>query len=1613
MTPLIRVSTLSILVVCLSCGDGRPTLSAPETETGTVSGFFLKGRGQRITLYRVADGARSTAVGSAQVGDDGTFSVGVGAAHGPFLLVASGGSLLDDATGATVPLNSEELTTLLPSFSTASHLTGVSVSPISHLTAGLALRYVRSEGLDLATAYEEAAGHLHNHFGGLDWRRVAPTDLTTTAVTTLDDSARAGLLHAALSQQARLISEATGLTPGARVTGLTLTQALYQDLTADGFFDGASAQGTLSLPSGAIPPAAYQLSGSTARADLAHAVARFLESDRNASKGFRPADVQTLVSALAGNSNSRIFRTPGGLVDIDPPSVAFVTPAAGSGINGTVSVTARCEDPSGITSCRFTAPQQLAQLQPSIDGTTATLTGPLDVSSTPDGPLTITVRAEDPFGNATTQDLAVIVSNRGPSISITAPSEGNTLSGNVTITAAATAQQGAVRRLELRNPPPGVGADTLPAADSFAATWDTRQPPEGAVQLTFRAEDEFGAITDATITVQVDNVPFGSITAVVSAGAPVAGATVKLVALDDAGQPATTRPGGAVLGQGGPTEQDGRITFTLSEENWDGPVQLQASGTGLSYVDPSDGTSPVAVPSTFTFTSAIPRYRTGDALTAPVTLYTTLADSAASAFGRGRNPSTPATSYASALGVVDPLFEAHVSGSIRWPIRTTVPVSLTQPPTQTLRDVVYAALPDVALNQLARRVAISAGLTPVQGFDALKLVALLQRDVSDGTFDGHEGGLLLRVLGSPHYELSTDELRVRMALALDAFVTGSQNRTGLTRADLRAAEPNIYDSLSLDQSALFGDAPPVPFDTNPPEVTWRITFTGDDGVTHEAPVGAEQLVANTLALEVTAVDPEGSGVRALTVTAGGNHLNGQTTAPGRVTGTWTPTADGTLELLAVAEDGLGNRAEVRRVVRVDNTPPEVAVTSPATGLFHGSGALQLASEASDSNGVASQVVTGLPGATVTGTSSLTGTWTPAANLADGPLTSTWTACDQVGNCRVTERAFNVDRTAPLLSYAHPPPRHTNASTITITLAAADSGAGVAGVYGRRVDHLAERIAATLNDGVWSLTLPASGSGEVIYSIWGEDRAAPLNSGEGLTNEHRLQPAIIRDVTAPVVELLTTGFYRSEQALRHQESAPGVPAVPVIHTGLGSVVPVVNGASVHKLITRVTPGNLSAEELATTNASNTPWLAYSVLYSGSVAGQEAPITEATYSISCAGCGAPSVSTGSLLHRGWHDSGRERFALPLTSATIPGLLDATTSPVTLTIRVTVRDAAGNTTTSGAATLTYHLVSPTVSIQEVTNYSTARDAKSPYAYRMQGLTYDDLWESATPAFEGLSTMRVARFRVRNPHPVPIAVNLTARAGATWAVSEEWADSVRDDIHQNPRNYDGFAFNFHLLHDYQQSYRRMCEPSQPQHPPYPCPTADDRPTQYAIHVLGDAQQWRCVPVTAPTTNTLTAARTTFATAGYLNPDSYPTGGEPEVTRAPGGYSAFGQQAWLVPAASGNAPGQLTLYVLVPRNRAALPAFTTAGTAYEYLHGLNYGQTAIYGQCRDPDMNRYFLHRTTRRLHYRTLSAARVTYTLPFTLNSIGTNGATGPLGAARAVVEGSATADVPLTHQ
>ena len=312
----------------------------------------------------------------------------------------------------------------------------------------------------------------------------------------------------------------------------------------------------------------------------------------------------------------------------------------------------------------------------------------------------------------------------------------------------------------------------------------------------------------------------------VSAGAPVAGAMVTVYAVDDGGEQNTLAGDRGVLGRGGPTDADGRAVVRVTVAGYSGPIQVVAGGAGLSYVDPTvpaptDGSAPrvVQIPATFSMSSFVPQYRTGTPTVVPVTLLTTLADHAALAFARGKHPLHPQTiPLRDALSARDGLFVKHITASASaWSpsaLRATVPSALMKGP-QTLVDTAYAALTDVALNQLARDVAVQAGYgTDAQNaVNAITLVQLLNQDLdADGRLDGKaDGGRAIAVTGTTPVGVDSLFLRRSLAQSLDGWMRNrTLNKSGISTADLAAAQ--VYLSVSTDTSDLFGDGPVQPFD---------------------------------------------------------------------------------------------------------------------------------------------------------------------------------------------------------------------------------------------------------------------------------------------------------------------------------------------------------------------------------------------------------------------------------------------------------------------------------------------------------------------------------------------------------------------------------------------------------------------------------------------------------------------------------------------------------------------------------------------------------------------------------------------------------------------------------
>lgn len=520
---------LAVLVFGSRCGGGQPVPYDADASGGSISGLVVKGRvaGATVTAYGLdAVGGRKVTLGSAVTDELGAFRVDLPSYNGPLLLVATGGAYPEEAVAnASIRLESAELTYLVSDYQSNTAPTGVAVTPVSHLAAGLALRWVEADGKPVADAGDEAWMRLNNHFGalvggGLDWRRVAPADFTRAGAGQLDGAGRAGLILAGLSMEARGYAERAGLTPGAGVTSLSLVQALYDDVRADGFFDGVGASGPLVLPSGGFVadagPSASPLDGSTARDELARAIERFIQSDRNATS-VTVNDALPLLNELSADADARLFRSAGVAYDHAGPAltvdvrwkrtdgVVHQPVLPGALVGGTVLVTITATDDStimGLSLAVNVAPVTVAQ-----SGSGGSLQGTAEVLTGTDGPLTLMVSSADVHGNPASTTRQYVVDNTPPTIAVTSDSPSTAAYYSTVIPINVTAADANGVTSFTQSGMPGF-VNLSGATAQLSGTWTVpATQPDGTLSVTLTAVDSVSNVATTVLPLHVDRTP--------------------------------------------------------------------------------------------------------------------------------------------------------------------------------------------------------------------------------------------------------------------------------------------------------------------------------------------------------------------------------------------------------------------------------------------------------------------------------------------------------------------------------------------------------------------------------------------------------------------------------------------------------------------------------------------------------------------------------------------------------------------------------------------------------------------------------------------------------------------------------------------------------------------------------------------------------------------------------------------------------------------------------------------------------------------------------------------------------------------------------------------------
>jgi thermitase len=179
------------------------------------------------------------------------------------------------------------------------------------------------------------------------------------------------------------------------------------------------------------------------------------------------------------------------------PSVSITTPAANTTVSGMVTTTASAASTSGISSVTFLVDGGL------LCTTTATpYSCGWNSGNYADGSHSVSATARDAAGNSSTASVAVNVSNNSdvtpPTVSITSPSPGANVSGNVAIGTSAGDNVGVVS-VSLYVDSTLIGTDT---AAPFDFKWNTAHVASGSHVLQAVARDAAGNVgTSVLVTV--------------------------------------------------------------------------------------------------------------------------------------------------------------------------------------------------------------------------------------------------------------------------------------------------------------------------------------------------------------------------------------------------------------------------------------------------------------------------------------------------------------------------------------------------------------------------------------------------------------------------------------------------------------------------------------------------------------------------------------------------------------------------------------------------------------------------------------------------------------------------------------------------------------------------------------------------------------------------------------------------------------------------------------------------------------------------------------------------------------------------------------------------------
>jgi hypothetical protein len=313
------IGSLSLLSGCggSSGSDSVTTPTPTGTSNGMIGGTAVKGpvSGATVTAYTVTNGAMGTQLASGMTDSQGNFNISNDTYSGTVMLQMSGGTYIDEATGATMSMSpGDVMTCVIPSVSSGASVTGIQVTPLTSMAQAMANNMAGGmTGSNIAAANTSVG----NYFMVNDILHTQPMNplVSGASGTATQDMINYGMAIAAMSQSAKDM----GMTSSSSMVTSMMSDA------SDGVMNGL--MGSTPITMGGMSTGSSMMTTTAGTSGLASAMETFITSTLNMS-GVTTTDMQTLMDHLTSSATGTVQSGGGTMMN---------GMVSGSVFNGTMS----------------------------------------------------------------------------------------------------------------------------------------------------------------------------------------------------------------------------------------------------------------------------------------------------------------------------------------------------------------------------------------------------------------------------------------------------------------------------------------------------------------------------------------------------------------------------------------------------------------------------------------------------------------------------------------------------------------------------------------------------------------------------------------------------------------------------------------------------------------------------------------------------------------------------------------------------------------------------------------------------------------------------------------------------------------------------------------------------------------------------------------------------------------------------------------------------------------------------------------------------------------------------------------------------------------------------